>query len=50
MRTDTENEEAVRRLRDIIKKKGIGHELRRKGATKGSTIVFGNKKHSKITL
>jgi GTP-binding protein len=50
MRTDAENEEAVRRLRDILKKKGINHELRRKGAKKGDVIVFGIKKHSKITL
>jgi len=50
MRTDTDNEEAVRRLKDIIKKKGIGHELRRKGAKKGAKLVFGNKKHSGITL
>ncbi len=50
MRTDVENDEAVRRLRDILKKKGIAHELKRKGAEKGATVVFGNKKISPITL
>lgn len=50
MRTDVENEEAVRRLRDILKKKGVSHELRRQGAKKGVKIVFGKTKHSMITL
>lgn len=50
MRTDTNNEEAVRRLKDILKKKGVMHALKRKGADIGSIVVFGNKKHSEIRL
>jgi GTPase len=50
LRTDTENEEAVRRLKDILKKKGVLHALKRKGAEHGSRIVFGSKKHSEIVL
>jgi GTPase len=50
MRTDTANEEAVRRMRDILQKKGVAHGLRRAGAVKGSILVYGNKKHSEMTL
>lgn len=48
MRTDTDNEEAVRRLRDILKKKGVFHELSRKGAKRGAKIVFGKNHQSAI--
>jgi GTP-binding protein len=37
-RTDFSNFEGVNRLRDIMKKMGIMHELRRKGA-EGNSIV-----------
>jgi GTP-binding protein len=50
MRTDGENEEAIRRMKDIMRKKGILHELRRKGARVGSTIIFGKKKNLEMTL
>jgi GTP-binding protein len=42
-RTDFSNEEAVQRLRDIMKKMGILHELVRKGVEPGQTIAIGNK-------
>ncbi len=38
VRTDYENEEALRRLRVIMRKQGIEHELRRQGIKRGSTI------------
>jgi GTP-binding protein len=41
-RTDFENVHSVNRLRDIMKKLGIAHELSRAGATNDSTIFFGN--------
>jgi GTP-binding protein len=50
MRTDTENPEAVRRLKDIMRKKGITHALKRMGAVSGDRLVFGVKKHSEIEL
>ena len=50
MRTDAENDEAVRRMKDIMRKKGILHELRRKGARAGSTVVFGKRKNLQIIL
>lgn len=50
MRTDVENEEALRRLRDILKKKGVFHELSRKGAKRGATIVFGKNRQTSITF
>jgi len=40
VRTDFENEEAVRRLRVIMKKQGIDHELRRQGIVPGNTVRF----------
>jgi GTP-binding protein len=39
-RTDYSNEEAVQRLRDIMRKTGIMHELIRRGITGGQTITF----------
>jgi GTPase len=50
MRTDTDNEEAVRRMRDILQKKGVVHGLKKHGAVKGSILVYGNKKHTEMTL
>ncbi len=41
-RTDFDNFEGVNRLRDIMKKMGIGHELRRKGAEGDSVIRIGD--------
>jgi len=38
VRTDFDNEEAVRRLRVIMKKQGIDHELRRQGVQAGSIV------------
>lgn len=40
-RTDFSNEEAIRRLRDIMKKMGIMHELARQGVEAGNTIRIG---------
>jgi GTPase len=42
-RTNTENYEAVNRLRDIMKKLGISHELRRMGAEGDSVIRIGER-------
>lgn len=41
MRTDFDNEEGVRRLRDIMKKMGIMREIERQGIDKGQIIAFG---------
>lgn len=41
-RTDFENFEGVNRLRDIMKKLGINHELRRSGAEGDSVIRIGD--------
>jgi GTP-binding protein len=41
-RTDFSNEEAVQRLRDILTKQGIMHELVRRGIEPGEMIFFGN--------
>lgn len=41
-RTDFDNFEGVNRLRDIMKKMGISHELRRKGAEGDSVIRIGD--------
>lgn len=48
-RTDFEDYHGRQRLRDIMKKMGITHELTRKGATPKSTILFGRHPDS-ITL
>ena len=42
-RTDFENEQGVQRLRDIMKKMGIMHELVRQKIESGQRIVIGNK-------
>lgn len=41
-RTDFDNEDGVRRLRDIMKKMGIMRELERSGVKKGEVIEFGH--------
>jgi len=41
-RTDFSNYEGVNRLRDILKKLGIAHELRRRGAEGNSIIKIGD--------
>ncbi|HUC96139.1 MAG TPA: GTPase ObgE [Candidatus Saccharimonadales bacterium] len=43
-RTDFDNFEGVNRLRDILKKLGIAHELRRQGAEGDSIIQIGDNK------
>jgi GTP-binding protein len=47
IRTDFSNYEGVNRLRDIMKRMGIAHELRRRGAEGDSIIRIGN---SEFTL
>lgn len=42
-RTDFDNEEAVQRLRDIMKKMGILHDVVRKGIEPGQTIAIADK-------
>jgi len=41
-RTDFSNEEAVQRLRDIMQKQGIMHELVRRGIQPGQVVQFPN--------
>lgn len=41
MRTDFDSEEGIRRLRDIMRKKGIMHELKRAGAKHGDVVIIG---------
>ncbi len=41
--TDFKNEEAVQRLRDIMKKMGIMHALLRQGVQPGQRIIIGKK-------
>ncbi len=41
IRTDFDNEEGVRRLRDIMKKMGIMKEIERQGVNKGDVIQIG---------
>ena len=41
-RTDFENDQGVQRLRDIMHKMGVLHELSRQGIEVGQTIRFGN--------
>ncbi len=40
-RTEFDNDQGVERLRDIMKKMGIMHELRRKGVVTGQTVAIG---------
>lgn len=44
MRTDFENEEGVDRLRDIMRKLGIMHELERRHIELDNEIIFGDKR------
>lgn len=49
MRTDFDNEEGVDRLRDIMRKLGIMHELERKRINPGDEIIIGdNGKYGRI--
>ena len=41
-RTDFSNDEAVQRLRDILQRQGIMHELIRRGIEPGQQIKIGN--------
>lgn len=43
LRTDFENEEGVDRLRDIMRKMGIMHDLERRKINPGQAIIFGSK-------
>lgn len=49
-RTDTEDFHGRQRLRDIMKKMGIMHELSRQGATPGSIVIFGTSGYSSLRL
>jgi GTP-binding protein len=40
-RTDFTNEQAVQRLRDIMRRAGIMHELRRQGVEAGQIVQIG---------
>lgn len=42
IRTDFANDQAIARLKDIMKKQGILHELARQGAKPGQTITVGH--------
>lgn len=44
VRTDFGNDESIARLRDIMRRQGILHELSRQGAVPGTTIRFSNKR------
>ena len=44
MRTDFENHEGVARLRDIMRKAGIMHQLERRKIEPGDVIIFGDKR------
>ena len=44
LRTDFDNEEGVDRLRDIMRRMGIMHELERRGIEVGDDIIFGAKR------
>lgn len=48
-RTDFANEQAVRRLRDIMRRMGILHELVRRGIKPGQTIRIGSDESSRFT-
>lgn len=50
LRTDFENEHGVRRLKDIMKKMGILHEVVRQGGKSGDKVYVGDTKHQKIKL
>lgn len=41
-RTDFSNPHGVERLRDILRKTGVAHELVRQGAAPGDTVIFGD--------
>ncbi len=47
-RTEFSNEEATQRLRDIMRKLGIFHELSRQGIKAGQTIQFGSREESRL--
>lgn len=45
-RTDFNNQEALQRLRDILRRYGVMHELNRRGLAPGDTIFIGENKFS----
>lgn len=48
-RTNFDSDEGVQRLRIIMRKKGIIHELRRQGIEPGHTIQFGDNTNDRLT-
>ncbi len=50
LRSDPENEESIRRLKDILRKKGVLHQLKKIGAKPGDKLVFGSKKIMEMEL
>lgn len=49
-RTDYDNPHSANRLRDIMRKMGVTHELTRQGATSEDMIVFGEAGEYRMTL
>lgn len=47
-RTDFENDQAVQRLRDIMRRQGIMHELSRQRVKAGQTIQFGSDETARL--
>ena len=47
-RTDFSSDQGVARLRDIMKKMGIMHQLRRENINPGDKIIIGNPKIAEI--
>lgn len=43
-RTNFDQPDGIRRLRDILKREGVGRELKRLGAERGDTIIIAGKK------
>jgi GTPase len=48
-RTDFDNDQGVQRLRDIMRRAGILHELRRQGIAPGQTIIIGKNNQNSLT-
>lgn len=48
LRTDFDNVHSVNRLRDILRKRGVAHELVRRGATPDSELQIGTGTHAKF--
>ncbi|HVS58193.1 MAG TPA: GTPase ObgE [Candidatus Saccharimonadales bacterium] len=48
-RTDFNNDEAVQRLRDIMRREGILHELERQGIEPGESVMIGTEPKNRFT-